>query len=127
MASTSLPVFDWLRLWWPVLSGIGLTALGLALLYLRQQFPTRAEFHELRNAGDERGARAEQATAAIERRLVHVEHQIAEMPTKESIHRLELALRDMQGDIRELAADLKPVAETTRRMNEFLLEEARSR
>lgn len=124
---TSPPILDWLRLWWPALSSIGFAALGLALLYLRQQFPTRTEFQDLRRAGDERGARAEQATNAIEKRLVHVEHQIAEMPTRDSIHRLELALGDMRGDIRELAADLKPVAETTRRMNEFLLEEARSR
>lgn len=124
---TSPPILDWFRLWWPVLSALGMAALGLALLYLRQQFPTRAEFLDLRKSGDERGARAEQATAAIERRLVHVEHQIADMPTKESIHRLELSIRDVQGDIRTLSADLKPVAETTRRLNEFLLEEARSR
>lgn len=124
---TPPPILEWFRLWWPFLSALGMTALGLALLYLRQQFPTRNEFKELQKSGDERGARADLATATIERRLVHVEYRISEMPTKESIHRLELSIRDVQSDIRKVSADLKPVAETTARINEYMLEEARSR
>lgn len=123
--SPVMVLLEGLRAWWPLMSGVVLFALTIAFLYLRDKFPTRQEFTDLKIAVERQGARADKADAAIEKRVAHLEHQVSELPDKGAFHSLELAIRDLQGSIREVKADLKPVAATSTRLEEFLLDMAR--
>jgi predicted nucleic acid-binding Zn-ribbon protein len=62
-----------------------------------------------------------------ERRLARVEDQVGHMPSTEMLQRLELSLERMEGHINVLDERLKPVAAIAERMQELMLEQARSR
>ena len=70
----------------------------------------------------------------IEQRLTHhserlqnVENDMQHIPDRESQHRVELALAEMNGRFSTLEEKLKPIASTSQRLGEFLLEQAKTK
>lgn len=61
----------------------------------------------------------------IEKRLQTVEDEMKHLPDRDSQHRVELALAQMNGRFEALDERLKPIASTSQRLSEFLLEQAR--
>jgi ribosomal protein S15P/S13E len=59
--------------------------------------------------------------ADLRERMVQVEAWLKDMPDKETVHQLALAVSDMRGDVKALTESLKSVAHSTRRTEEFLL------
>ncbi len=59
--------------------------------------------------------------ADLRERMVKVEAWLKDMPDKETVHQLALAVSDMRGDVKALAESVKSVAHSTRRTEEFLL------
>lgn len=59
---------------------------------------------------------------AIEGRVSRTESEMAHLPDKESVHRVELAVSEMRGDLRAISESWKPVGKTVQRLEEFLLE-----
>lgn len=58
----------------------------------------------------------------MERRISRAESEMAHLPDKESVHRVELAVSGMRGDLRTISESWKPVGKTVQRLEEFLLE-----
>ncbi|PTW61414.1 hypothetical protein C8N35_102123 [Breoghania corrubedonensis] len=65
--------------------------------------------------------------ADIANRLSAIEGDLKHMPSADSYQRTELALVGLRGQMEVLTERLKPVAEISNRLQEFLLEEAKER
>jgi hypothetical protein len=61
----------------------------------------------------------------LEQRLVRIESELPHLPDRESVHRLELSVSDMRGDMRAMAERMTTVSETSRRLQEWLLEQGK--
>lgn len=83
---------------------------------------------ELAGKADATAVRAvDVRVAQAETRLTRVEGEIDNLPDKDSAHRLELSLSEVKGELKVLAQRLEPVAATSNRLQEFLLEQANGR
>lgn len=60
-----------------------------------------------------------------ERRLLAIENDMKHLPDRDSQHRMELALSDMNGKFSALEERLKPISLTAERLHELLMEQAR--
>lgn len=58
----------------------------------------------------------------VAKRLAEVEGSIRAMPSTESFHKLELSVIEMKGGMRVIEEQMKPVAVSVRRIEQFLLE-----
>ncbi|SIR41199.1 Protein of unknown function [Rhizobium sp. RU35A] len=73
---------------------------------------------------DERLTKAEGKLIEHDRRVQALEGEIKHLPDRETAHKLELALAQISGRLDTLDERLKPIAATSGRLQEFLLEQA---
>ncbi|SIP88823.1 Protein of unknown function [Rhizobium sp. RU35A] len=59
-----------------------------------------------------------------DRRIQAIEGELKHLPDRETAHKLELALANISGRLDTLDERLKPIAATSGRLQEFLLEQA---
>ena len=59
----------------------------------------------------------------LEERMLKVETDVEHLPSKETSHRMELAIAEMRGDMKTLNASLQPIAATVERVQEYMLKE----
>lgn len=76
-------------------------------------------------AASERVTGIEGRVDKLEERTTRVEAEIRHLPDKDSTHRMELAIGDLRADVRVIAEQLKPVAATSSRLQEYMLEQAK--
>lgn len=67
---------------------------------------------------------AEKKLIEHDRRIQAVEGELKHLPDRETAHKLELALAQISGRLDTLDERLKPIAATSGRLQEFLLEQA---
>lgn len=60
-----------------------------------------------------------------DRRIQAIESEIKHLPDRDATHRMELALSEMKGQFIALEEKLKPIAATSERLHELLMEQAR--
>lgn len=63
----------------------------------------------------------------VEDRTTTVESEIRHLPSRDQNHNMELALRDLRGEMAQLNERMKPVVATSERLQEILLDLARDR
>lgn len=73
--------------------------------------------------GDRMGA-VEKKLVEHDRRVQAVEGELKHLPDRAAAHKLELALAQISGRLDTLDERLKPIAATSGRLQEFLLEQA---
>jgi hypothetical protein len=61
----------------------------------------------------------------IEDRVSRIEGELRHLPDRATVHRMELSLTEMRGDMKALAERLTPVSAISERLQEFLLEQAK--
>ena len=74
------------------------------------------------------GARMEKAEAKLiehDRRVQAIEGEMRHLPDRDSAHRLELTMEKISGRLDTLDERLKPIAATSDRLHELLMEQAR--
>ncbi len=76
-----------------------------------------------RQLGD-RLEKAESKLIDLDRRTQSIEGEMKHLPDRETSHNLELALAKISGRLDTLDERLKPIAATSGRLQEFLLEQA---
>lgn len=59
------------------------------------------------------------------KRVDYLENALANLPDRDAVHRIEIALEKMGSQIGVLDERLKPISSTTNRLNELLLDQAR--
>ncbi|MEI9850651.1 MAG: DUF2730 family protein [Sphingomonas sp.] len=69
--------------------------------------------------------RVNRGVDGLKERLSVTEAVIKEMPDKESVHRLELKVSDLSGTLGIVGQKVESVDRTARRVEEFLLEQAK--
>ena len=69
----------------------------------------------------------EMRIALTERVTQHHTDQIDQMPGKDMMHRMELSLSELHGQLGRLDERLKPVAAIAERMQELMIEQAQAR
>lgn len=62
-----------------------------------------------------------------EDRISRLEGTIETLPSRDQTHELALALREMKGELGILTEKLRPISHTTERLQEFLIDEARTK
>ena len=60
-----------------------------------------------------------------ERRIQRVETELPHLPDRDAQHRVELALAEMNGRFAALEEKLKPIASTSERLHQLLLEQVK--
>jgi len=65
---------------------------------------------------------AETQISALERRVQTIEGEMKHLPDREAQHRMELQLAEMNGKFAALEERLRPVAQVSVRLQEFMLE-----
>lgn len=78
-----------------------------------------------KKASSEALDRIDERMTRAENRVTRLEGQIDSLPDRDVTHRLELSLSEMRGELKVLAQRLEPVAATSERLQEYLLEQAK--
>ena len=71
-------------------------------------------------------AELENRIAAHAIRIQKLENEFGHLPDKDIVHRLELTMKDMQVQMAGMAASSEATARTARRVEEFLLDQAKA-
>jgi len=71
------------------------------------------------------GREAHDKVEKLEDRVARLEGEFNHMPDRDSVHRMELSLSELRGELKAMAERLTPVASIADRLQEFLLEAAR--
>lgn len=74
---------------------------------------------------DQRLRVAEKTLIDHDRRIQTVEGEMKHLPDKGTAHKLELALADIVGRLNAMDERMKPIAATSERLHDLLLEQAR--
>ena len=101
--------------WKLLISVAGLVwGIGLAVWtrYVAAQSVTKDEIKQLK-----------EENTALEVRLAKVETQLEQVPHPNTVHQIEVALRTLEGDLKQLSASVKPVAQSVQRIEQYLLNE----
>lgn len=109
---------DELLRYWPLVAFTLGLALAIAGWAIRKGLASQ---DELRAEAETRA----KADAGIDERLSKLETEMDHIPNKESLHRVDLALTELRGEIKVLTERLKPVAAISDRLQEFLIEQAK--
>ncbi|SFZ85987.1 hypothetical protein SAMN02983003_3159 [Devosia enhydra] len=112
---------EFLREW----VGLGIALLSLSgTVWALLQSPAKKnaeDLAELRKAAGTDFKRLDERQDELERRTAKMEGDWKHLPDKESVHRLELAISDMNGTIKSMAASSEATERTARRVEEFLI------
>nr|WP_284701206.1 DUF2730 family protein [Rhodoplanes tepidamans] len=78
-----------------------------------------------RKANADQLAALGQKFGEADKRLTQIEGRIESLPDRDATHRLELSLAEMRGDLKALTERIGPMAATSARLQNFLLEQAK--
>lgn len=63
----------------------------------------------------------------VEDRTTSIEGELRHLPSRDQTHSMEISLQKMEGQLAVLTEKIGPIAATNQRLQEYLLEEARSK
>lgn len=102
---------------------IAVAALSYTIVSNRSR-ARQAEFDKFR---EDVGLR-EMTTAAkvevLEDRVSKIEGELRHLPAKDDVHQVQLALKELQGEVRGMSAQIAPIGKIADRLQEFLLDQA---
>lgn len=108
---------------------LDMTAIGVLISLALNSINLIANVRTMLSAGEkkleEKLTKAESKLIEHDRRIQTVESEIKHLPDRASTHRMELALSDMNGRFSALEEKLKPIAATSERLHELLMEQAK--
>ncbi|MBK5957406.1 hypothetical protein CCR97_04175 [Rhodoplanes elegans] len=78
-----------------------------------------------RKANADALAKIDERVGALELRMTQVTGRVDVLPDRDSAHRLELSLSEVRGELKALTERIAPIAATSARLQEFLLEQVK--
>ncbi len=99
--------------------------LGLALAVIALLGHAKGYFSSGEKTLTERTKKAEEKLIEHDRRIQSVEGEIKHLPDRETTHRMELAMSEINGKLNVMAERLKPIEAIGERLQETLMEQAR--
>lgn len=100
-------MIDFLRQYWSTISSIGACSISILVMLLATKFARREELNEI--AHD---------VSRLKKDVSIIQGQLESMPTKDDIHKLNLEISGLRGDIKEIKPELSGV----KRISNLLLE-----
>lgn len=100
-------MIDFLRQHWSTLSSLGAFALSFLVMFLATKFAKREELDAI--ASD---------VSKLKKDVSTIQGQLESLPTKDDIHKLNLEISGLRGDIKEIKPELAGV----KRISNLLLE-----
>ncbi|MFQ1004753.1 DUF2730 family protein [Gilliamella sp. CG22] len=100
-------MIDFLRQHWSTISSIGACSVSVLVAFLATKFARREELNTV--AED---------VSRLKRDVSVIQGQLESMPTKDDIHKLNLEISGLRGDIKEI----KPELASVKRISNLLLE-----
>lgn len=100
-------MIDFLRQHWSTLSSVGAFALSFLVMFLATKFAKREELNAI--VSD---------VSKLKKDVSTIQGQLESLPTKDDIHKLNLEISGLRGDIREIRPELTGV----KRISNLLLE-----
>lgn len=61
------------------------------------------------------------------KRIDRLENEVKNLPSTEAVHRMEISLEQMRGDMRVLTTSVQPMKELVTHINEILIENAKGK
>ena len=105
---------------WKLLISVAglLWGIGLAVWtrYVASQSATKEEIRRL-----------QEEQAELEVRLARTETRLEQVPGAEAVHKIEVAVSALEGDLKKISATVEPIARSTRRIEDYLLNERRGK
>ena len=101
-----MPEVEHLMKFWPALVFGGNVLLGWLFWSAKKHFASQATVAELARRLDALDEKTDKRLDTVERDLAVLTSRLEAMPTKESVHRLEVALSRMEGDLQGLASSM---------------------
>lgn len=98
---------------------------SLVILLLSTKFVTKVDHDRATESLDGKFNRAIDKADKIEDRVAALENEFRHLPDRGSVHTIQLALADVKGELKAMGEQMKPIAATSERLQEFLLEQAR--
>lgn len=71
-------------------------------------------------------AKMEETTTALDGRVQALEGEMRHLPDKDAVHRLELTLKDLQTEIRQIGTSAEQSVRVATRVENYLLEQKKS-
>jgi chromosome segregation ATPase len=99
--------------------------LGLALAVIALLGHAKGYFSSGEKTLTARVDQAEKKLAEHDRRIQTIEGEMKHLPDREAQHRMELQLAEMNGRFATLEERLRPIAQTSERLHELLMEQAK--
>jgi hypothetical protein len=113
--------------WWWLIIGPGVFVAGIALLYLRTQFATKAEFRaqseHVNGALTDLREQIGGQTSVTNTRLQDLESATKHLPDKEAFHRLELQVEKQNGAIAALREMHVSISSGVTRIEDHLIKQ----
>lgn len=98
--------------------------LGLALAVIALLGHAKGYFSSGEKTLTARVEKAEAKLVEYDRRIQSIEGEMKHLPDREAQHRMELQLAEMNGKFAALEERLRPIAQVSIRLQEFMLEQA---
>lgn len=98
--------------------------LGLALAVIALLGHAKGYFSSGEKTLTARVEKAEAKLVEYDRRIQTIEGEMKHLPDREAQHRMELQLAEMNGKFAALEERLRPIAQVSIRLQEFMLEQA---
>jgi len=99
--------------------------LGLALAIIALLGHAKGYFSSGEKTLTTRVEKAETKLVEYDRRIQSIEGEIKHLPDRETTHRMELAMSEINGKLNVMAERLKPIEAIGERLQETLMEQAR--
>lgn len=100
-------MIDFLRQHWSTISSIGACSISVLVMFLATKFARREELNEI--AHD---------VSRLKKDVSIIQGRMESMPTKDDIHKLNLEISGLRGDIK----GIKPELASVQRISDLLLE-----
>jgi hypothetical protein len=118
----SMPWLALMKEWWWVVSVPGTLILGLALAYLKTQFPTKGEFAHLQKSIDGLGKSVDERIDKVEQRASKLEGSLRDLPTRQDIHKLEIKSTELTGEMAAVRQAIGPMGAAIDRIESYLMD-----
>jgi len=100
-------MIDFLRQYWSTISSIGACAISVLVMFLATKFARREELNAV--VVD---------VSKLKKDISTIQGRVESLPTKDDIHKLNLEISGLRGDIKEI----KPELASVKRISNLLLE-----
>lgn len=129
---TEVSVLPAVKDWLTVVALCASLLTPIVLLWLKSQFASRESIEKLTEKFAAKDVAIQTASLAarldiLEDRVSRVEGNVEHLPDKDETHKMALAISDMRGEMKAISERLTPIAATSERLQEFLLEQAKNR